>query len=212
MNKLLILAAVCCLSLCPLHAAAGNSFRPASKLGGSKSAGKAKRTAKKTTKREKASREDKRAERDEELAAEEEEKPGKKSGITKEERDNLKFKWYGSLKAALAAARKNNTTCFVVYSDPSRCQACAKFESEVLNSREFKSARGIGVGFKSPTPLPQFGLDKSKPMTVVVDADGRIVSGNMGYHKGLTMDIYLDRLRNAQPTMFDTPAEEESED
>ncbi len=191
MKKLTILAAACCLALCPLHAEADDVMDSKPKL--TKSSKKSKK-AKKTKK------------------AKKEKKADKKSTITKEERDELKFKWYGSLKAALAAAKKYNTTCFVVYSDPARCPACARFEADILNSREFKTTTGIGVGFKSPTPLPQFGLNKSRPMTVVVDADGKIVSGNMGYHKGLTMDIYLDRLRNAQPPMLPTPAEDEAED
>ncbi len=190
MKKLLLLTAACCLALCPLHAEPDGAGSADSKPKMAKAGKKAKKKAKKDKKAKKKS---------------------KKSAITKEDRDKLKFKWYGSLKAALAAAKKYNTTCFVVYSDPSRCPACARFEADILNSREFKTTTGIGVGFKSPAPLPQFGLDKSKPMTVVVDAEGKIVSGNMGYHKGLTMDIYLDRLRNAQPLMLDTPADEDGE-
>ncbi len=189
MKTLIILATACCFSLCPLHA------EPDTTVDSSPQLTKAEKKARKKAKKDKKAK-----------------KKGKKSAVTKENRDKLKFKWYGSLKAALAAAKKYNTTCFVVYSDPSTCASCAKFESEILGSREFKCATGIGVGFKSASPLPQFGLNKSKPMTVVVNAEGKIVSGNMGFHKGLTMDIYLDRLRNAQPPMMDTPDEEDAGD
>ncbi len=194
MKKLMMIAAACCLALCPLPAPADDVADAGPRMTKAAKKGKKARKGKKEKKEKKAKKKD------------------KAPAITKEERDELKFKWYGTLKAALAAAKKYNTTCFVVYSDPARCPACARFEADVLNNREFKTATGIGVGFKSPTPLPQFGLNKSRPMTVVVDADGKIVSGNMGYHKGLTMDIYLDRLRNAQPPMLPSPAEDEEDE
>lgn len=128
------------------------------------------------------------------------EREAKKAAAVKKSRDKLKFKWHKTLKAALAAAKKNNTVCVVLYSDPSFCHYCAKLDQEIFESREFKAARGIGVGYRSTSPISQYQLAGSMPRGAIVGPDGRKIS-DFGYAPGQTAEGFVKLLRKSNPEM-----------
>ncbi len=137
-------------------------------------------------------------------------KAKKKRAAAKKARAKLRFKWCKSLKAALATAKKYNTTCLVVFSNPAGCPYCIKLEAEVFQNRKFKAAKGIGVGYQSTEPIEEFGLIDGMPSAVIVGPDGRPVGGQLGYvPESDNLAYYLKLLKEAQPAWDGEPEEEE---
>ena len=135
----------------------------------------------------------------------------KKQASLKKKRDNMKFKWMGSLKAALAAAKKANTTCVVLYSDPSFCHYCVKLDNEIFESREFKKAKGIGVGYRSTSPIKEYNLSNGMPSGVIVGPDGKVIT-TFGYNSGMTPESYVKKLQDAQPAWPDLGGDDEEDE
>ncbi len=124
-------------------------------------------------------------------------------------RAKLKFKWHKNLKSALSAAKKYNTTCIVLYTDPATCPPCRKLDEEIFESKEFAKAKGIGVGFRSSSAIPEYNLGSGKPMGYVVGPDGRKLQF-FGY-SGTPVNDFIKMLQKLQPKM-DIPKPETEED
>ncbi len=171
MKKLLILAAALCFTQAPLCAETDDA--PAEKTELTHAEKKLQQKIKKAKKR---------------LAA------------LKKHRAKMKFKWCSSLKVALDTAKKANTTCLVVWSNPSNCPYCVKLEAEVFNNKKFKKAKGIGVGYISTQALPNYQVT-SLPGASIVGPDGKVIQAGLGYtSSGGTLERFLEAMTAAQPT------------
>ncbi len=115
-------------------------------------------------------------------------------------REKLKFKWHKSLKAAKAAAKKNNCALVVLYSNPDYCAYCRKLDNEIFDSKDFKAAKGIGVGYKSITPVNEYGLNQGMPRGVVCDPSGKKVA-DFGYVPGWKPDEYIKLFKQGNPAV-----------
>ena len=139
-------------------------------------------------------------------------KAAKKLADQKKARAKLKFKWCKSLKAGLATAKKYNTTCLVVFSNPQGCAYCVKLDAEVFQNKKFKNAKGIGVGYTSTQPIEEYGLIEGMPSVVIVGPDGKPIGGQLGYIPDSdNLAYYLKQLEEAQPA-WDESGEEDAED
>ncbi len=127
-------------------------------------------------------------------------KVARKAEKLAKQRAKLKFKWYKSVKKGLAAAEKNHTTCFILYTDPTTCKFCAQLEEEILDTKEFKSATGIGCGVMTKKAVEEYDLGNGgMPSAVIVGPDGKLIKRLHGYRPGMEVDEYLQMLRDAQP-------------
>ncbi len=173
MKKLLLLTAAFCFTLAPLHAETGDDA-PAEKT----ELTHAEKKLQKKIKREK-----------------------KRLAALKKYRAKMKFKWCGNVKVGLMTAKKANTTCLVVYSNPATCPYCVALENEVFKNPKFKKAKEIGVGVISSDPLPDYGLDQGMPRAVIVGPDGKAIGSKLGYSRdGDNLTDYLEALKAAQPS------------
>ncbi len=135
-------------------------------------------------------------------------KAARKLADRQKARAKLRFKWHKSLKSALAAAKKYNTTCLVVFSNPAGCAYCIKLEEEVFSNSKFKNAKGIGVGYASTQPIAEYGLIDGMPSVVIVGPDGKAIGGQLGYIPDSdNLAYYLRQLEEAQPA-WDKPEAE----
>ncbi len=173
MKKLLMLTAALCFTLAPLHAATDDDA-PAEKTELTKEEIKLQKKVKKAKKRMSA---------------------------LKKYRAKMKFKWCGTQQVALATARKANTTCLLVYSNPATCPYCVALENEVFKNPKFKKAKEIGVGYISTTPIAEYGLNRGMPSAVIVGPDGKAIGGQLGYMKDRdNATAFIDALKGAQPS------------
>ncbi len=179
MKKLLLLAAAFSFTLAPLHAESSDA--PAEKTELTHAEKKAQKKLKKAKKR---------------LAS------------LKKYRAKMKFKWCGNVKVGISTARKLNTTCLIVYSNPETCPYCVALEQEVFKNKKFKNAREIGVGVISTSPIPEYQLNRGMPTAVIVGPDGKVIGHQLGYSKdGDNVGNYLSALKAAQPTWEEMEAE-----
>ncbi len=123
---------------------------------------------------------------------------------SKKKNSGKKFKWYKSLKKAQAVAEKENTTCFVLYTNTKTCKFCKLLNKEILESKEFKSAKGIGVGFATDEPVEEYGLGESMPSGVILGPGGDVLHSFKGYNENMTPEDFVKMLEERQPA----PAEE----
>ncbi len=137
-------------------------------------------------------------------------KAAKKAAMQKKMRDKLKFKWHKNLKSALKTAKKANCTCYVLYSDPAVCPPCREMDETIFDSREFKGAKGIGIGYRSTSPIKEYGLGEAKPVAVLVGPDGKEIRRITGYG-GQSAEEFIAMLEQAQP-VIEVPGEKASED
>ncbi|MCQ2365127.1 MAG: hypothetical protein MJ051_06200 [Akkermansia sp.] len=121
----------------------------------------------------------------------------KKLEKTKKMRAEKKVKWETNEKKAFKEAAKYNLPVWVLYTDPATCGICVKLDNEVLDTKEFKSAKGLFIGFRSAKPLPQYDCAAGKPMGVVLTPDKKRMNPNAGmaYVPGMAPAQYINMLR-----------------
>lgn len=122
----------------------------------------------------------------------------KKMEKAKKLRAEKKVKWETNEKKAFKEAAKYNLPVWVLYTDPATCGICAKLDSEVLETKEMKNAKGAFIGFRSSKPLPQYDCAAGKPMGVILTPDKKRMNPNAGfaYVPGMAPAQYLNMLRN----------------
>lgn len=122
----------------------------------------------------------------------------KKLEKTKALRAEKKVKWETNEKKAFKEAAKYNLPVWVLYTDPATCGICAKLDSEVLDTKEFKNAKGAFIGFRSSKPLPQYECAAGKPMGVIMSPDKKRMNPGkyFSYVPGMAPAQYLNMLRN----------------
>lgn len=122
----------------------------------------------------------------------------KKMEKTKILRAEKKVKWETNEKKAFKEAAKYNLPVWVLYTDPSTCGICAKLDAEVLDAKDFKSAKGVFIGFRSAKPLPQYECAAGKPMGVIMTPDKKRMNPGkyFSYVPGMAPAQYLNMLRN----------------
>lgn len=162
-----VVAAACCLAFAPLPLAAEDLGAP-----------DAEQSSEPLTKADRKK-----------LAAE------KKAAKKKAARAKVPFKWFKSEKSALAFAKKHNLPVWMIYSDPKTCPVCVDFEKEILNNSKLKRSRGIGCGYISGEPMPEYQCT-AKPSGAIVTPDGKVV-GNLSCFRGWGVEQYIDRLKQA---------------
>lgn len=109
-------------------------------------------------------------------------------------RAKVKIKWESSDKKAFREAAKYNLPVWVLYTDPATCPYCVKLDNEILFSKEFKKATGAFVGYRSASPLPQYGLASGKPMGTLYTPDKKPL-GTLAYTPNQSPSQYLDIIR-----------------
>ncbi len=128
-------------------------------------------------------------------------KAKKRMAALKKYRAKMKFKWCGNVKVALSTAKKANTTCLIVYSNPETCPYCVQLDNEVFKNKKFKAAKEIGVGVITAKPVPEYGLNQGMPSAVIVGPDGKVIGSKLGYMRNHdNLSAFLDALKAAQPT------------
>lgn len=115
----------------------------------------------------------------------------------KKKSENLKVKWYNNEKKAFKDAKKYNLPVWVLYSDPSSCAMCQALDKNIINSRQFKEAKGLFIGFRTTSPLPKYGCDKGMPMGALVEPNGTKIC-NLSYTPAMTPDMYIEKITNAR--------------
>lgn len=112
-------------------------------------------------------------------------------------RAEKKVKWETNEKKAFKEAEKYNLPVWVLYTDPASCAICVKLDNEVLNTKELKEAKGLFIGFRSSTPLPQYDCAAGKPMGVILTPDKKRMNPKAGfsYVPGLAPSGYISMLR-----------------
>lgn len=112
-------------------------------------------------------------------------------------RAEKKVKWETNEKKAFKEAEKYNLPVWVLYTDPATCPICVKLDNEVLNTKELKEAKGLFIGFRSSTPLPQYDCAAGKPMGVILTPDKKRMNPKAGfsYVPGLAPAQYISMLR-----------------
>lgn len=112
-------------------------------------------------------------------------------------RAEKKVKWETNEKKAFKEAEKYNLPVWVLYTDPSSCAICVKLDKEVLNTKELNEAKGLFIGFRSSTPLPQYDCAAGKPMGVILTPDKKRMNPKAGfsYVPGMAPSQYISMLR-----------------
>lgn len=118
-------------------------------------------------------------------------------------RAKVKIKWENSDKKAFQTAAKYNLPVWVLYTDPATCPYCVKLDNEILFSKEFKKATGAFIGYRSASPLPQYGLASGKPMGTLYTPDKKPL-GTLAYTPNQGPNAYLDIIRRAGDTVLKT--------
>lgn len=109
-------------------------------------------------------------------------------------RAKVKIKWESSDKKAFREAAKYNLPVWVLYTDPSTCPYCVRLDNEIIFSKEFKKATGAFIGYRSSTPLPQYGCSGGKPMGALFSPDKKNL-GMLAYTPNQGPAAYLDIIR-----------------
>ena len=115
----------------------------------------------------------------------------------KKKSESLKVKWYNNEKKAFKDAKKYNLPVWVLYSDPSSCAMCQALDKNIINSRQFKNAKGLFIGFRTTSPLPKYGCDKGMPMGALVEPNGTKIC-NLSYNPAMTPEKYIEQITNAR--------------
>ena len=115
----------------------------------------------------------------------------------KKKSESLKVKWYNNEKKAFKDAKKYNLPVWVLYSDPSSCAMCQALDKNIINSRQFKDAKGLFIGFRTTSPLPKYGCDQGMPMGALVEPNGTKIC-NLSYNPGMTPEKYIEQITNAR--------------
>lgn len=115
----------------------------------------------------------------------------------KKKSESLKVKWYTEEKKAFEDAKKYNLPVWVLYSDPTTCVMCKELDKKILNSRPFKAAKGLCIGYRSVTPLPQYKCDKGMPMGALIEPNGTFIC-NLSYSPAMTPEKYIEQITNAR--------------
>lgn len=112
-------------------------------------------------------------------------------------RAEKKVKWETNEKKAFKEAEKYNLPVWALYTDPSSCAICVKLDKEVLNTKELNEAKGLFIGFRSSTPLPQYDCAAGKPMGVILTPDKKRMNPKAGfsYVPGMAPSQYISMLR-----------------
>lgn len=112
-------------------------------------------------------------------------------------REAKKVKWETNEKKAFKEAAKYNLPVWVLYTDPATCGICVKLDNEVLNTKELKEAKGLFIGFRSSSPLPQYDCAAGKPMGVILTPDKKRMNPKAGfsYVPGMAPAQYINMLR-----------------
>lgn len=122
----------------------------------------------------------------------------KKLEKTAKLRAEKKVKWETNEKKAFKEAAKYNLPVWVLYTDPATCGICVKLDNEVLNTKELKEAKGLFIGYRSSSPLPQYDCAAGKPMGVILTPDKKRMNPKAGfaYVPGMQPSQYINMLRN----------------
>lgn len=126
-------------------------------------------------------------------------------------RAKMKIKWESSDKKAFREAAKHNLPVWVLYTDPATCPYCVKLDNEILFSKEFKKATGAFIGYRSASPLPQYGLASGKPMGTLYTPDKKPL-GTLAYTPNQSPSQYLDIIRRAGDTVLNSAREKAEAD
>lgn len=111
-------------------------------------------------------------------------------------RAKVKIKWESSDKKAFREAAKYNLPVWVLYTDPATCIYCVKLDNEIINTKEFKKATGAFIGYRSSSPLPQYGCSGGKPMGALFTPDKKNL-GSLAYMPNQGPEAYLRIIREA---------------
>lgn len=109
-------------------------------------------------------------------------------------RSKVKIKWESSPKKAFQTAAKYNLPVWILYTDPSTCPYCVRLDNEIIFSKEFKKATGAFVGYRSSSPLPEYGCSGGKPMGALFSPDKKNL-GMLAYTPNQGPAAYLDIIR-----------------
>lgn len=115
----------------------------------------------------------------------------------KKKSETLRVKWYTEEAKAFEAAKKYNLPVWVLYSDPSTCGVCKELDRKIINSRKFKAAKGLCIGYRSISPLPKYKCDKGMPMGALVEPNGKVIC-NLSYSPSMKPEKYIEEITNAR--------------
>lgn len=118
----------------------------------------------------------------------------KKQEKIKKDREKVKIKWVSSDKKAFKEAAKYNLPVWVLYTDPATCPYCVKLDNEIILSKEFKKAKGLFIGYRSSTPLPEYGCSGGKPMGALFTPDKKKLT-QLAYTPNQGPDGYIEIIR-----------------
>lgn len=118
----------------------------------------------------------------------------KKQEKIKKDRDKVKIKWVSSDKKAFKEAAKYNLPVWVLYTDPATCPYCVKLDNEIILSKEFKKAKGLFIGYRSSTPLPEYGCSGGKPMGALFTPDKKKLT-QLAYTPNQGPEQYIEIIR-----------------
>lgn len=118
----------------------------------------------------------------------------KKQEKIKKDREKVKIKWVSSDKKAFKEAAKYNLPVWVLYSDPATCKYCVMLDEEIIFSKEFKKAKGLFIGYRSTSPLPQYQCDGGKPMGALFSPDKKKLC-TLAYSRGQGAETYIDTIK-----------------
>ena len=120
-----------------------------------------------------------------------------KAAKLKKKSESLKVKWYNDEKKAFKDAKKYNLPVWVLYSNPATCGVCQELDKHIINSRQFKEAKGLFIGFRTTSPLPKYGCDQGMPMGALVEPNGTKIC-NLSYNPAMTPEKYIEQITNAR--------------
>lgn len=115
----------------------------------------------------------------------------KKQEKIKKDRAKVKIKWVSSDKKAFKEAAKYNLPVWVLYTDPATCPYCVKLDNEIILSKEFKKAKGLFIGYRSSTPLPEYGCSGGKPMGALFSPEKKNL-GQLAYTPNQGPERYME--------------------
>lgn len=131
----------------------------------------------------------------------------KKFENTVKAREKVKIKWESSFHKAMNTASKYELPMWILYTDPARNNDCAELERRILSSKEFKKATGVFIGYRSASPMPQYGLSGAKPVGALF-SPGLKKLCTLSYDPNMSPDDYLEIIRCEGEKLLDEKRQE----
>lgn len=131
----------------------------------------------------------------------------KKLENTVKAREKVKIKWESSFHKAMKTASKYELPMWILYTDPARNNDCAELERKILSSKEFKKATGVFIGYRTASPMPQYGLSGAKPMGALFSPGIKKLC-TLSYDPNMSPDDYLEIIRREGEKLLDEQRQE----